>query len=68
MQEPWYLNENVSTLSEVKKEFTKRKHEINKLPAVEISPDQDGGSRRVTRSGNVFDTERCNAIYDIIRE
>ena len=52
MQEPWYLNESVSTLAEVKAEFTKRKLEINKLPAVEVSPNQIGGSRRVTRSGN----------------
>lgn len=68
MQEPWYLNESVTELAEVKAEFTKRKLQINKLPAVQVSPDQTGKSRRVTRSGNSFDSERCNAIYDKIRE
>ena len=68
MQEPWYLKESVTDLAEVKAEFTKRKLKINQLPAVEVSPITEGSSRRVTRSGNEFDTERCNAIYDIIRE
>jgi hypothetical protein len=68
LQEPWYLNESVSNLDEVKAEFAKRNLKINQLPAVQVSQHDKVTSRRVYRSGNQFNSDRCNSIYDKIRE
>ena len=60
MQESWYLNESISDLAEVKAEFTKRNFEINRLPAVKVSPILEENSKKIARSGNEFDVMRCN--------